>query len=66
MVQEVSSEEGAFKLRLSKQGGAEPSMWKLLEECFRQREQHVQNPESGTEKEPGAGVWRMRRSPRIC
>ena len=33
MVQEVSSEEGAFKLRLSKQGGAEPSMWKLLEEC---------------------------------
>lgn len=39
-------------------------MWKLLEKCFRQREQHVKNPEAGAESKPGAGVWRVRRSPR--
>lgn len=42
----------------------EPAMWKLPEECFKEREQQVRNPEVRTEREPVDGVPRVRRGPR--
>lgn len=42
----------------------EPSMWKLPEESFKEREQQVRNPEVRRESEPVDGVPRARQGPR--